>query len=164
MGVGLDQINVSILNILQEDATLSTRDLAQKVGISQASCSRRVNRLRCDGYILRTVAILDPRKLSFKSEFFIELKADRIDNLNISSLSRSLRSFPEVIECHVVLGDFDFFLRVVAKDVESFKEFAHGRLSKLPGILTVVYYPVVSEVKATKSLPLLTSVAEAASA
>lgn len=161
MEAGLDHINTSILNILQEDATLSTRDLAQKVGISQASCSQRVSRLRGDGYILKTVAMLDSAKLSFSSTFFIELKAKRFDNVSISSLCSALRAFPEVTECHTVLGNCDFFLKVVARDVESFKKFAHDRLSKLPGILMVVYYPVVSEIKATRVLPLFQGVTAA---
>ncbi len=119
---GLDKIDLKILRALQEDASHSAAEIADSVGLSQSPCYRRIQRLKEEGYITRIVAMLDRRKLNLLTQLFVQVKVIRNDQQSLQEFTEYIRSFPEVLECHVILGAYDFLLRVVVRDMEGLRE------------------------------------------
>jgi Lrp/AsnC family transcriptional regulator len=154
MAGDLDKIDLKILKALQEDASRSAAEIAEAVGLSQSPCWRRIQRLKDDGYISKIVAVLNPEKLNLRTQLFVQVKVSRADQMNLQEFSAAMRTFPEVMECHVILGAFDFLLRVVAQDIHAYEKFFFEKLSRVPGIQEVNSYVAVSEIKATTALPL----------
>lgn len=153
-GAGLDKIDYKILAALQEDASRSAAEIAEAVGLSQSPCWRRIQRLRDDGYIMKIVALLDRNKLALRSQLFVQVKVTRHDQASLEEFSRAIQEFPEVMECHVVLGVFDFLLRVVTKDMDAYEKFYFEKLSRVPNIREVNSFVAASEIKSTTALPI----------
>lgn len=153
-GAGLDKIDHKILAALQEDASRSAAEIAETVGLSQSPCWRRIQRLRDDGYILKIVALLDRNKLALRSQLFVQVKVTRHDLVSLEEFSKAIQEFPEVMECHVVLGVFDFLLRVVTKDMDAYEKFYFEKLSRVPNIREVNSFVAASEIKTTTALPM----------
>lgn len=136
--------------VLQEDASLSAAEIAEAVGLSQSPCWRRIQRLKDEGYISKIVALLDRPKLALR----VQVRVVKHDQVSLTEFAQAIRQFPEVLECHVILGVFDFLLRVVAKDMEAYEKFYFERLSRVPNIREVNSFVAAWEVKSTTSLPL----------
>lgn len=151
---GLDRIDLKILAVLQEDGGLSAAEVAERVGLSQSPCWRRIQRLKDEGYISKTVAVLNRQKLELRAQLFVHIKIASNDKHTLQEFSQAVRSFPEVMECHVVLGIYDFLLRIVAADMDAYQKFFFEKLSKLPNIREVNSFVAVSEIKSTTALPL----------
>jgi len=151
---GLDRIDYKILAVMQEDASLSAAEIAEAVGLSQSPCWRRIQRLKDEGYITRIVALLDRHKLGLRAQLFVQVKVMKNDQTSLAEFSAAIRAFPEVLECHVVLGVFDFLLRVVAEDMDAYETFYFEKLSRVPHILEVTSYVAASEIKTTTAWPL----------
>ena len=152
--VGLDIIDQKILAILQEDASRSAAEIAEAVNLSQSPCWRRIQRLKDEGYISKTVALLDRNKLGLRAQLFVQVKVVKNDQASLDEFSQAIRAFPEVMECHVILGVFDFLLRVVTKDMEAYERFYFEKLSRVPNIREVNSVVAASEIKSTTALPL----------
>jgi len=151
----LDEIDLKLLDALQVDASLSTAELAEKIGISQSPCWRRRERLKAEGYIVREVAVLDRKKLGFNAHVFARVKLSAHGRAHLSEFSEAVKKFPEVLECFVLMGEADFLLRIVARDVDAYERFFFERLSRLPGIQEVNSTIALSEIKAVSALPLI---------
>ncbi len=150
----LDKIDLKILKAMQEDASRSAAEIAEAVGLSQSPCWRRIQRLKDEGYISKIVAVLNPDKLNLRTQLFVQVKMSRADPVNKDEFAAVIRSFPEVMECHVILGAFDFLLRIVAQDIQAYEKFFFEKLARVPGIQEVNSYVGISEIKATTALPL----------
>src|SRR5262245_59810155 len=150
----LDKFDRRILNLLQEDASRSTAEIAELVGMSQSPCWRRIQRLKDEGYITREVAIVDRRKVGFTAQVFALVKLTMHGRQNLDEFADTIRKYPEVIECHVLMGAFDFLIRVVAADVDAYQAFFFEKLSRLPGVQEVNSVFSLSEIKSTTALPL----------
>jgi Lrp/AsnC family transcriptional regulator len=154
MPIALDSADLKILSALQDDASLSTVELADLAGVSQSVCWRRIQRLKDEGVIRRQVTLLDRDKLGLETQIFAEVKLSAHGRANLSDFSDAIRAFPEVMECYLLLGAVDFLLRVVTENIRAYETFFFEKLSRLPGIQEVNSIVVFSEVKATTSLPL----------
>ncbi|MGB8602108.1 MAG: Lrp/AsnC family transcriptional regulator [Rhizomicrobium sp.] len=154
MHEGLDATDLKLLGLMQEDAALSVADLAEKVGMSQSPCWRRVQRLKDEGYITRQVTLLDRRKLGLNTQVFARIKLSAHGRANLTDFSKAVAAFSEVMECYVLMGGDDFLLRIVTKDVEAYERFFYDRLSQLPGVQEINSAIALSDVKATTALPL----------
>jgi Lrp/AsnC family transcriptional regulator len=150
----LDRIDMKILAVLQENGALSAAEVAEAVGLSQSPCWRRIQRLKAEGYISKIVALLDRQKLALRAHLFVHVKVVNNDKQNLHAFSLAIRAFPEVMECHVVLGAYDFLLRVVATDMDAYQKFFFDKLSQLPNIREVNSFVAISEIKSTTELPL----------
>jgi Lrp/AsnC family transcriptional regulator len=150
----LDRIDMKILTVLQENGSLSAAEVAEAVGLSQSPCWRRIQRLKAEGYISKIVALLDRQKLALRAHLFVHVKVVSNDKQNLHAFSQAIRAFPEVMECHVVLGAYDFLLRVVAADMDAYQKFFFDKLSQLPNIREVNSFVAISEIKSTTELPL----------
>ena len=154
MPTALDAIDIKILDIMQRDASLSTGELAERVGLSQSPCWRRIQRLREEGYIKAVVAVVDHEMLGFKMQIFAQVKLNAHGRANLDEFAAAIRTFPEVLECHVLMGSVDFMLRVVAADIEAYERFFFEKLSRLPGVQEINSTVALSEIKSTTALPL----------
>jgi Lrp/AsnC family transcriptional regulator len=151
---GLDEVDLRILAALQVDASRSAAEIAEAVGLSQSPCWRRIQRLKDEGYISGIVAVLNRHKLDLRTQLFVQVKVVQHDQVNLAEFSRAIREFPEVMECHVILGAFDFLLRVVVPDVQAYEKFFFEKLARLPNIREVHSSVAASEIKTTTALPL----------
>jgi Lrp/AsnC family transcriptional regulator len=150
----MDAQDRKILAILQQDASLSMADLADRVGLSQSPCWRRVQRLKDEGVIRAQVALVDRGKIGLKTQIFAQVKLSAQGRQHLDEFADAIRRFPEVLECWVLMGPVDFLLRVVAPDVESYERFFFEHLSRVPGIQEITSTVALSEIKATTALPI----------
>ena len=151
---GLDKIDLRILAALQEDASRSAAEIAEAIGLSQSPCWRRIHRLREEGYISKIVALLDRKKLGLRAQLFVQVKVTSNDQASLAEFAQAIREFPEVMECHVILGMFDFLLRVVTKDMDAYEKFYFETLSRVPNIREVNSFVAATEVKSTTAFPV----------
>lgn len=150
----LDAIDLKILTLLQQDASLSTADLAERVGVSQSPCWRRIQRLREEGYIKSTVAIVDRQKLGFMMQIFAQIKMTRLTDEARAELVREINGIPEILECYTVFGEMDVMMKIVAPDVIWYQEFVFSVIMKLPGVQDVRSIVTLLETKSTTAIPL----------
>lgn len=150
----LDAIDLKILTLLQQDASLSTSELAERVGVSQSPCWRRIQRLREDGYIKATVAIVDRQKLGYMMQIFAQVKMSRLTDELRAELVRQINNTPEIVECYTVFGEMDVMMKVVAPDVIWYQEFVFSVIMKLPGVQDVRSIVTLLETKNTTAIPL----------
>lgn len=150
----LDDYERRILAILQVDSSRSNADIAKEIGLSEAPCWRRIQRLKRDGFIRAQVSLLDRRMVGLNAQVFALVKLNQVGRSNLSEFSETIRQFPEVMDCYVLMGSVDFMLRIVAKDIEAYERFFFEKLSQLPGIQDINSMVALSEIKSTTELPL----------
>jgi Lrp/AsnC family transcriptional regulator len=150
----LDRLDLRILALLQTEGGLSTADVAERVGLSQSPCWRRIQRLREAGYIKGTVALLDRRKLGLRAQIFAQVRLSAHGRTHLDEFTEAVRRIPEVLECFVLMGETDFLLRVITQDVEAYERLFFEKLSKLPGVQEIKSTIALSEIKSTTALPL----------
>jgi Lrp/AsnC family transcriptional regulator len=152
--VDLDRFEKKILQLLQEDASLSTSAIADKIGLSSSPCWRRIDRLEREGFIRRKVALVDRKKVGLNAQVFAQVKLNAHGRANLDAFSAAIRSLPEVLECYVLMGTVDFLIRVVATDIEAYERFFFNELSQLPGVQEVISTVALSEIKSTTAVPI----------
>ncbi len=150
----LDGVDVKLLGLLQHDASLSSAELAEKVGVSQSPCWRRIRRMEEAGIIRRRVAIVDREALGFGVEVFVRIKLSEDGLKATAAFEAAIHDLPEVMECHMLLGEIDYRLRVVVRTLDDFDRFLRDHLAHMPGVREIESSIVVSEVKNTTALPL----------
>ncbi|MFN7856479.1 MAG: Lrp/AsnC family transcriptional regulator [Acidovorax sp.] len=150
----LDQYDRSILQELQADARLTNAELAQRVGLSAAPCWRRVRALEEAGYIKGYRAEIDRHKIGLGVLAFVRLDADRSTGNLTRAMEEAIRQIPEVVACHYISGTGTFELQVVARDLDSFSQFARDVLLNLPNVKDMHTSFSLGEVKASGALPL----------
>lgn len=154
MPEALDAFERKILAILQVDSSRSNADIAAEIGLSEAPCWRRVQRLKKDGYIRAQVSLLDRRKVGLNAQVFAQVKLTAHGRSNLAQFSEAIRNFPEVLDCFVLMGPVDFMLRIVAKDIEAYERFFFDKLSQVPGVQEINSMVALSEIKSTTALPI----------
>ena len=154
MAHDLDDFDKRILDAMQRDATLSSADIADKVGLSQSPCWRRMSRLKDEGFIKGKVTLLDRNRLGLSTLVFAQVRLSAHGRANLEGFSEAIRRLPEVVECHVVMGSFDFLLRVVTRDMNAYERFVFGTLSALEGVQEITSFAALSEIKSTTALPV----------
>ena len=150
----LDKFDLAILQELQSDARLTNAELAQRVGLSAAPCWRRVRALEEAGFIKGYRAEVDRRKIGLGVLAFVRLDAERNTGDSTRALEEAIRRLPEVVSCHYISGTGTFELQVVARDLDSFSQFARDVLLHLPNVKDMHTSFSLGEVKASGALPL----------
>jgi len=150
----LDEFERKILRELQRDASQTIADLAAKVGLSASPCWRRVDRLEKEGVIRGRVALIERRKVGLNAHIFAQVRLNAHGRANLDEFSAAIRGFPEVLDAYVLMGQTDFMLRIVAKDIDAYERFFFEKLSKLPGIQEITSTVALSEIKSTLQLPI----------
>jgi Lrp/AsnC family transcriptional regulator len=150
----IDRIDLEILDALQKDATLSTTDLAARVGLSQSPCWRRVNLLESSGVIKRRVALLSREQLGLEVLVFVHVKLTSNGWQSLPKFKQRVVSFPEVIQCFVLMGDIDFILLVATRTIDDYNTFVQKKLAQVPGVQSIDSRIVLEETKNTTELPI----------
>ncbi|HEY5800679.1 MAG TPA: Lrp/AsnC ligand binding domain-containing protein [Burkholderiaceae bacterium] len=150
----LDKISKKILMELQSDGRISNVELATRVNLSPAACLERVRKLHEAGYILAYTAQLDPHLLDVSLLVFIEVVLDRTSPEVFEAFKRSVENIPEVLECHMVAGGFDYLVKARVRDMNAYREFLGKTLLQLKGVRETHTYAVMEEVKNTTKLPI----------
>jgi Lrp/AsnC family transcriptional regulator len=150
----LDRTDLRILSALQKDASLSTAEIAQRVGLSQSPCWRRINLLEAAGVIRKRVALLSRDKVGLDVLVFTHVKLASHGWQSLPKFKQKVISFPEVVQCFMVIGDFDFILLVATRTINDYNEFIQKRLSQVPGVQAIESRIVLEEAKNTTELPL----------
>ena len=150
----LDRIDRRILQALQEDGRMANLKLAESVGLSPTAVLARVQRLTRDGYILGFEARLNPLLLDAGMLVFVEVLLDRSSPNVFEQFKAAVQVRPEIMECHMVAGGFDYLLKTRTADMNAYREFAGAVLWQLPGVRETRTYAVMEEVKHTTRLPL----------
>ncbi len=150
----LDKFDVLILAELQADARLTNTELAQRVGLSAAPCWRRVRALEEAGFIKGYRAEIDRHKIGLGVLAFVRLDANRNTGELTREMEEAIRKIPEIISCHYISGAGTFELQVVARDLDSFSQFARQVLLNLPNVKDLHTSFSLGEVKASSAFPL----------
>ncbi|HEX5783546.1 MAG TPA: Lrp/AsnC ligand binding domain-containing protein [Burkholderiaceae bacterium] len=151
---GLDRIDLRILDVLQRDGRISNLKLAEAVALSPTAVLARVQRLTREGYILGYEARLNPIKLGAGMLVFVEVLLDRTSPNVFEQFKAAVQVRPEIQECHMVAGGFDYLIKTRTADMNSYREFAGNVLWQLPGVRETRTYAVMEEVKVSALLAL----------
>ena len=150
----IDKIDRRILMELQLDGRISNAELAQRVGLAPTSMSDRFRRLVKQGYIAGFGARLDPHQLGFGLLVFVEVSLDKTTPDAFERFAKAVRAAPEVLECHMVAGGFDYLVKTRLADMAAYRRFLGEVLLSLPGVRETRTYAVMEEVKNDGPLPL----------
>ena len=129
-----DLADRKILSALRADGRLTVSELSTKVGLSQSACWTRLKRLEASGAIQRYAAILDHKAIGLGNIVFVELTLNKHDDKVLEEFGSRLARMPEVIEAHLVSGDYDYLVKVAVSDTEHYERFLRESLYKIPGI------------------------------
>lgn len=135
--VKLDQTDRKILKVLQDDGRITNVELAQRVGISAPPCLRRVRALEEDGIIRGYHADVDGARLGFEVTVFAHIKLHRLAESDLRAFEDLVEKWPYVRECHMLNGDVDFILKIVAPDLPTFQSFLTEKLTSTPNVDSV---------------------------
>jgi Lrp/AsnC family transcriptional regulator, leucine-responsive regulatory protein len=150
----LDDIDCTILDVLQREGRISNADLARRVSLSQPATYARVRRLEQEGYIGGYAARLNREKLGYGMLCYIHLSGQLHQKDQLENLRKALLDMPEVLECAFVTGEFDFLIKVVLRNQKDLERFILHKLTPLPGVGRVNTSLVVAEIKSTTALPI----------
>jgi len=150
----LDDIDLKILAELQRNGRATYPELSAKVHLSSTACFHRVHHLQESGHIVGYSARLDPTKLNCSMLVFVEVVLDRATPALFEEFKNGVRMRPEVTECHMVAGGFDYLIKARVANMEAYKRFLGESLMSLPGVRTTHTYAVIEEVKADTAIPI----------
>ncbi|MGH1541628.1 MAG: Lrp/AsnC family transcriptional regulator [Arenicella sp.] len=149
-----DKIDLKILGLLQKDAKLSVAQIAERVGLSQSPCWRRINQLEQLGVINAQVSLLNREALGLNVTVFTSIKLSAHEDDHLKIFEDAVRDIPEVVECHIIMGSVDYILKVVTTDIHAYEILFRRKLSQIPGVHEINSRMALSEVKSTTELPL----------
>ena len=154
MPVKLDKFDRMILQLIQVDTSLSTAEIANRVGLTQPPCWRRIKRMEEQGLIDARVALLDQRKLGLNITVFARVKLAAHNRHMLPEFEEEINRFPEVLECYTMMGEYDFLLKIVTRDIESYENFFRKHLSQMSAFHDVNSNVALTQVKYSTALPL----------
>ncbi|MBF7684743.1 Lrp/AsnC family transcriptional regulator [Acinetobacter sp. B10A] len=150
----MDQIDRKILRELQTQGRLANNELAQKVGLSASPCLRRVKQLEDQGIIQHYVALLDPIKVDLSLTVFARIWLKEQSAYTVNQFIDAVKNLPEVLECQLMSGDCDFFMRIVTADLEAYRKFQIQHLNKIPAIQNIKTEIPLQNIKQSTALPI----------
>ena len=153
----LDNLDRKILNAFQKNARLSNVELAEQVGLSPSPCLERVKALTKAGIIKRHVTLLDPEKLNLSLNVFIQISLKQQSEALLETFEQTVTSLPEVLECYLMTGDYDYLIRVAVADVNALREFILNHLTRIKAVSNIRSSLALKQVKYETALPIPTS-------
>jgi len=152
--VKIDQTDRRILKALQRNGKLANNELAEYIGLSASPCLRRVKQLEDDGIIHKYVALVDSNKVNLAFTVFARIWLKGQDEKTVNNFIYAVMDIPEIVECQLMAGDCDFFLRIVVSDLDAYRKFQINHLNKISGIQNVKTEIPLQKIKQTTELPL----------
>ena len=150
----IDEIDIKILRALQEDARQTTKELAAKVNLSTTPVFERLKRLEREGYIRQYVAILDAEKLDLCFEVYCSVKLKQMSRDVARDFTRMIRQIPQVAECYNISGEYDYLLKIRARNMKQYNDFIINVLGTLDTIGSIQSSFVMDEIKHSYALYL----------
>lgn len=150
----LDAIDIKILNALQEDASISNIELADRVGLSQSPCLRRVKALEEARIIRKRVTLLDARSIDLSVNVFVSVTLEKQVRERLQDFEAEVLRRPEVLECYLMTGESDYLLRVVVQDLDAYERFLKNHLTRIPGVASIKSSFALNQVQYRTALPL----------
>lgn len=150
----MDDFDRRILALLQQDATLALKDLAEAVNLSTTPCWKRVKRLEEEGYIRARVALLDGERLGLGLSVFVQIKTQRHDSRWLARFAETVTAFEEVVEFYRMSGDWDYLLRVVVADIAAYDRFYKKLITSTEGLSDITSSFAMEQIKYSTALPL----------
>ncbi len=152
--MALDRYDRLILEALQQDGRMSNVQLAQAVNLSESATLRRVRALEESGMIDRYAALLNQAEAGLSGNVFVHIGLHREEDSELAAFEEAVRSIPEVMECYLMTGEFDYLLRVVVADMADFERLHKEALTRLPGVARVNSSVAIRTVQKKTELPL----------
>jgi DNA-binding Lrp family transcriptional regulator len=154
MSYKLDKTDYKILGLLQENCRITTKKLAEKLNLSTSPVFERIKKLEKEGYIDNYVALINERKIGLKQTIFIGVTLKGHTRSFLEKFLKQVNSFPEVMECYQVSGNFDFLLKIVVADMDAYEKFVQTKLSLISELGNVHSYIAIKKGKQTTKLDL----------
>ena len=151
----LDRADLRILELLQEQGATSAADVAERLDMTPSTCWRRVGRLEELGVIRKRVALLDREKVGLSVMVFSHVKLTGHGRDALLRFEQAVRAHPEILECYTLMGETDFLLRIVCRDIRAYEAFFLDHLSRFPGVQSVNSSIALAVIKEMSALPLL---------
>ncbi|WP_410487393.1 Lrp/AsnC ligand binding domain-containing protein [Acinetobacter indicus] len=152
--MSLDRTDIKILDILQKDGRISNIKLAEAVNLSPTAALARVQKLSKDGFILGYEAKLNAELLNSSFVVFVEILLDKTTPNVLEEFSDAILQHPEIVECHMISGGFDFVVKIRCANMEEFRKISGQILWQLPGVKETRSYPVMEVIKESSQLKL----------
>lgn len=140
--------------MLQEDADITVSALAERIGLSQTPCWRRLKALEQNGFIARRAVILDAKRLGFVVDVFAQVRLSHHDGDTLDQFEAAVRSHPAVVSCFSMSGESDYLMRILCRSIEDYDQFLKKTLLHLPGVASVNSSFSLKTVKQTTDLPI----------
>jgi DNA-binding Lrp family transcriptional regulator len=150
----LDRFDKLILDALQRDGRISNKQLAQQVNLSESACLRRVRALEESGMIERYVAMVSQSEAGMPGNVLVHIGLHREEQSELAAFEAAVQAIPEVMECYLMTGEFDYLLRVVVADMADFERIHKDELTRLPGVARVNTSLAIRTVLKKTELPL----------
>jgi len=147
----LDHFDQKMLQILSTDGRIAITDLAKQLGMSKTPCGVRLKRLISDGYITGFKAVLNPVKLDLNHVAFVEVKLQDTKEAALTAFNDSVQQIPEIEQCHLIAGSFDYLLKVRTKDISAYRRVLAEHISDLPHVASTSTYVAMESVKETST-------------
>lgn len=155
MQSALDRTDMRILDLLQAHGDLSAAQVAERLSLTASTCWRRITRLEEQGVILKRVALLDREKLGLSVLVFSHVKLAGHGRDALLRFEQAVRKHAEILECYTLMGETDFLLRIVCRDIKAYEAFFLDHLSRFPGVQSVNSSIALAVIKEKSALPLL---------
>lgn len=150
----MDRFDKAILNELQNDGRISNVQLAALVNLSESACLRRVRALEESGLIERYAALLNQMKVGLPGTVFVHIALRREEQSELAAFENAVQNIPEVMECYLMTGEFDYLLRVIVADMADFERLHNESLTRLPGVARVNSSVAIRTVRKTTEIPM----------
>jgi Lrp/AsnC family leucine-responsive transcriptional regulator len=152
--IELTDLDRRILKVLQEDGRTTIQAVADRVGLSASPCLRRIRRMEDAGVIAAYSVIVDQRAVGLPVSVFVSIKLERQRATALDGFAEAIESWPEVMECYLMTGQFDFLLRVVCADLAAYEAFLRERLTQIEGVSSIESSFSLGQVKYSRVLPI----------
>ena len=150
----LDRVDYRILDLVQREGALPVAEIAARTGLSTTTCWRRLQNLEQSGVIKGRVALLDREALGLDVTIFAHVKLSTQGRDAIAAFAEAIRERPEVLDCYTTMGEWDFMLRIVTRDIKAYEAFYLDHLSKLPYVQSINSSVTITVIKETTILPI----------
>jgi len=150
----MDDTDRRLLRLLQRDGRMTNVELARQANLSQAAAFERIKKLQRDGVIEGYTVRLNPAKLDRNLLIFVEITLDRTSQTIFEDFANAVRRTPDILECHMLAGGFDYLLKARVHDMTAYRTFLGETLVSLPGVRQTHTYTVMEEVKTGGDLPV----------
>ncbi|MHA8060959.1 Lrp/AsnC family transcriptional regulator [Aquirufa beregesia] len=152
--LNLDALDLKILKIIQGNGQKKLKEIASQVNLSLSPTHDRIRKMEKDGYIMSYVGLLNRKMLDLGLLVHCQVTLEKQNRKNFKEFEQAVQAFPEVLSCHLVSGNFDYYLMVVSADVESYNRFYQEKLAVLPTVAHINSLFVMDEIKQSTELPI----------